>query len=125
MPSATTRQNNLLNTDDGQPNGNVIWAFDANHDDQLDTVLDTNGDGQIDTSDTEGGAAISGGVVDISKIRAVRIWLLVRTRYPVAGYTDTDTYVVGDQHLTQAELSGSGYKRILLTATVDCRNMWN
>jgi prepilin-type N-terminal cleavage/methylation domain-containing protein len=120
----------FLDTYNGQPDGDVIWAFDADGDGQLDTILDTNSDGLIDENDTEGGAAIAGGPVPYNAfwptyyhIKAVRIWLLVRTRHPVEGYTDTGTYVVGDQHLTQSELTGSNYKRMLLTATVDCRNM--
>lgn len=120
----------FLDTYNGQPDGIVIWAFDADNDGQLDTILDTNSDGLIDENDTEGGAAIAGGPVPFNSnsdpyyhIRAVRIWLLMRTRHPVAGYTDTETYVVGEQHMNQSELTGSGYKRSLLTATVDCRNM--
>jgi prepilin-type N-terminal cleavage/methylation domain-containing protein len=120
----------FLDTANGQPDGDVIWAFDADGDGSLDTILDTNNDGLIDETDAEGGAAIPGGPVAYNAssnpyypIKAVRIWLLVRTRHPVHGYTDTDTYVVGEQHLIQSELTGSNYKRMLLTATVDCRNM--
>jgi type IV pilus assembly protein PilW len=42
------------------PNDNVIWAMDTDDppDGLLDTVLDTNDDGLIDTNDTAGGAAL-------------------------------------------------------------------
>jgi type IV pilus assembly protein PilW len=66
-------------------NNNVIWAFDADADGFLDTILDTNDDGLIDTADAPGGAALAP-AIDINNIRAVRIWLLGRTRSPQLWY---------------------------------------
>jgi hypothetical protein len=78
--------------------GNIIWAVDSNlGDDKLDNLLDTNDDGIIDENDTEGGANMAG-QVDIDRIRAVRIWLLARTRQPIKGHTDNQTYAVGAKH---------------------------
>jgi type IV pilus assembly protein PilW len=105
-------------------NENIIWATDTNlGDNKLDTYLDTNDDGVIDENDTEGGAGMLGHV-DIDRIRAVRIWLLARTRQPIKGYTDNRTYVVGPTHRGPADGDWDPrYKRVLLTTTIYCRNM--
>jgi type IV pilus assembly protein PilW len=109
---------------DQSAGGNIIWAVDSNlGDDKLDTFLDTNDDGVIDASDTEGGANL-GTQVDVSAVRAVRIWLLARTRQPIMGNTDNQTYVVGSNHRGPADADWDPRrKRVLLTTTVYCRNM--
>jgi len=106
-------------------NNNVIWAFDADADGDLDTILDTNDDGRIDTADTPGGALFADQVpvmtpVSINNIRAVRIWLLGRTRSPVRGHQETRIYVVGDRRVNP---SGDSFQRRLLVETIHCRNM--
>jgi type IV pilus assembly protein PilW len=80
--------------------------------------LDTDENGVIDAGDVEGGQDLPH-QVDFDRIRMVKIWLLARTRKPVPGYKDNQTYVVGYQHIT----TGDNYRRCLLTATVQCRNM--
>ncbi len=105
--------------------GNIIWAFDANVDGTLDTVVDTNDDGQITTADAIGGtnfAALAPPLtpVSINSIKAVRVWLLGRTRSPVRDYRDNQTYVVGDRRVIPA---GDSYQRRLLVETIHCRNM--
>jgi type IV pilus assembly protein PilW len=109
---------------DQSAGGNIIWAVDSNlGDDKLDTFLDTNDDGVIDASDTEGGANLAG-QVDIDRTRAVRIWLLARTRQPIKGNTDNQTYAVGSNHRGPADSDWDPRrKRVLLTTTVYCRNM--
>jgi type IV pilus assembly protein PilW len=123
---------------DTSPGGHVIWAVDSDDDKFLDRILDTNDDGVIDGNDTPGGQDLIGmaweaGYVPISRIRAVRIWLLARTRVPLRNYTDTATYIVGDKHIDARDTNRDGvvntsdkqdnYKRRLLTATVKCRNL--
>jgi type IV pilus assembly protein PilW len=104
--------------------GNIIWAIDSNlGDDKLDRFLDTDDDGIIDENDTEGGANMAG-QVDIDRIRAVRIWLLARTRQPIKGHTDNQTYAVGANHRGPADGDWDPRrKRMMLTTTVYCRNM--
>ncbi len=103
--------------------GNVIWAMDADDDGWLDTVLDDNDDGLIDAADTPGGVALDPAFwptqVDINNIRAVRIWVLARSRIPIRGHSDNRTYVVGAARVTP----GDGFQRRLLVDTVNCRNM--
>jgi len=108
------------------PEGVVIWAYDSDPpgDDDLDSHLDTNMDGVIDASDAAGGGQLSDvpgapNNIHLDKIRAVRVWLLARTRYPIRGYVDNETYVVGRHHLTPA----NAYKHCLLEGMVFCRNM--
>jgi hypothetical protein len=91
--------------------GNVIWAYDDDGDRELDT-------------DAETGAAVAGQVVldgGRPTIRAVRIWLLARTRQPIRGEVDTQTYQAGDQVIDPA-MYDPAYRRTLQIATVYCRN---
>jgi type IV pilus assembly protein PilW len=123
---------------DTSPGGNVIWAFDSNGDRLLDRVLDTNDDGAITTGDTPGGQDLIGAgwetaYVPLTRIRAVRIWLLARSRVPLRNYADTAIYVVGDKHIDARDSNRDGvvdgsdkidkFKRRLLTATIHCRNL--
>jgi len=103
----------LVDTDAG---GNIIWAFDSNADGLLDKQLDSNTNGVIDENDTPINLTST---VPISRIRAVRIWILARTRAPLRDHQYTQTYVVGDKVLTPAD----DYERVLLTTTVNCRNL--
>ena len=66
---------------DLSPNGNVIWAIDSDNDNALDLNLDTNDDGEIDMSDNPAGTSI-GTNVAVGNIRAVKVWLLARTKPP-------------------------------------------
>ena len=114
---------------DTSPGGNVIWAIDTDDppDGLLDTVLDTNDDGVIDANDTPGGVALNpaslpdppGFPVEIENIRAVRIWMLARSRVPIRGFSDNSTYVVGAARVN----TGDNFQRRLLVDTVNCRNM--
>lgn len=103
--------------------GNVIWAMDADDDGFLDTVLDTDDDGDIDAADTPGGVALDPAFwpaqVDIANIRAVRIWVLARSRIPIRGHSDNRTYVVGAGRVNSTD----DFQRRLLVDTVNCRNM--
>jgi type IV pilus assembly protein PilW len=87
--------------------GEEIWAFDSPN---LATVgLDT---------DNATGAALTA-AVSFDKIRAVRIWILARTKNPLRGKAVTKNYVVGNKIVNVAD----NYQYRLLTATVKCRNM--
>jgi len=107
--------------------GNVIWAIDTDDNNELDTVLDTNEDGVIDINDTPGGVALNPASlpdpamapVEIDHIRAVRIWMLARSRAPIRGYSNNRTYVVGAARVN----TGDDFQRRLLVDTVNCRNM--
>jgi prepilin-type N-terminal cleavage/methylation domain-containing protein len=110
--------NGQLDTFDGTPNTPVIWAIRKNPSDtQLGNYLDTDENGVIDETDGVGGLGLPH-QIDFDKIKAVRIWLLGRTRQPVRGYRDHRTYKVGWQNIT----TNDNYRRLLLTATVACRN---
>lgn len=132
------------NDQDGQldrSGDNVLWAYDQDGNGGLDTVLDTNNDGRIsaaDDADKNGRIdAGDGGVlnpeVPLDRIRAVKIWLLARTRHPVRGYSNNHIYVVGDKIVQGADVNRDGtvdgkdntdhYKHQLLSTTVVCRNM--
>ena len=87
--------------------GEEIWAYDSP---DLATVgLDTN---------NATGAALSG-AVSLDRIRAVRIWILARTRNPLREAARTKNFVVGDKNINITD----SYQYRLLTATVKCRNL--
>ena len=92
----------LLDTDGA---GNVLWG------------IDSDGNNVLDTSVAGGGLPT---LVNMDRIRAVRIWLLGRTKGNVPKHRDIDTYVVGNQTLGPFN---DNFQRILLISTVKCRNM--
>ena len=96
----------------------LIWAVDTDDDNVLDTSLDTNQDGLIDDSDTVGGAPLPANV-DIDRIRAIKVWLLARTRSTVLGAKKSQAYRLGHRRITRHD----AYKRRVLTATIIFRNL--
>ena len=98
-----------LDTDDGTINGDIIWAYDSNP---------TDGNDQLDRN-LATGSVLTAGLVPLSNIRAVRIWILARTREPVRGHYDNRTYAVGDRTISSADR----HPRRLTRTTVYCRNM--
>jgi len=103
---------------DQDASGHIIWAIDTNNDGRLDTNLDTNSDGLINASDNPAGVALTT-PVNINTIRAVRIWMLARTSREARKFKNTNTYIVGNQHITVND----GYRRRLISAIIKCRNM--
>jgi type IV pilus assembly protein PilW len=110
---------------------NIVWAIDSDPTDttnQLDVKLDGNGDGIINASDdtnenleideNDAGTALAS-PVDLDRIRAVKIWLLVKTGNPDRNYTSANTYVVGNKIIEPSD----GNRRQLLATTIKCRNM--
>ena len=94
------------------------WTPD--NDEWLDTILDTNLDGEIDINDTPGGDALaSADRVHMDNIRMVQIWMLVRSPNKDKAYLDSETYVVGNKRL----VVNDNYRRRLLAASIMCRNM--
>ncbi len=110
---------------DQSAGGNIIWAFDSNPgDSKLDMILDDNDDGIIDINDTDGGVNLAGPQIDNDKIRAAKIWLLARTRQPIKGHSDNQTYAVGAAHMGPLVPGwDSSRRRVLLTTTVYGRNL--
>lgn len=110
------------------------YAFDDNVDNQLD-FTDTNSNGVQDVGEPTIWAYDNGGTgllntqvdgtllalpISFTKIRLVRIWLLGRTSSTLKKSLDNNTYNLGS-----INVSGNNdfYKRILLSTTVNCRNM--
>ena len=106
-------------------NGNIIWAVDTDGDGNWNN-LDANDDGVIAAADGPGVGANgiidgfdTGTSVNTDQIRAVRIWILSRADREDPDFRNTKTYVVGSQVITPND----GFRRRLLTTTVQCRNM--
>jgi type II secretory pathway pseudopilin PulG len=87
--------------------GEEIWAYDS-------ADLPAMG---LDTNNASGAPLTV--PVSFDRIRAVRIWILARTRNPLRGKATTNNYVVGDKIVNTTD----NYQYRLLTATVKCRNM--
>jgi len=108
----------VLDTDTGDPDGNVKWNYD-------------DGMGMLNT-DALTGAGVIGPPYAVPGteplIGAVRMWLLARTAQPIRSDSDTRTYQVGDQLWVPPGTAGDvtydpKYRRTLQTATVYCRNL--
>lgn len=109
----------------------VIWAIDTNNDGTLETMLDTNGDGDI--TRTDGPTASATGVVNeriaglaigspgtLADIRAVRIWFLAaEDAYEQGEHRDQFTYAVGRTIVTPQD----NRRRRLVETVVACKNM--
>lgn len=90
--------------------GTVIWAVNTDNVIGLDVNTDNNPDGDIDILDdgdnngvidsADGGL---GAQIPLADIRAVRIWILARSRQPIPKYTDGGTYVVGNKVLDMTD----------------------
>ncbi len=115
------------NDGDGQQDttggGNVIWAIDSDGDNDLDTILDTDDDGDIDTNDTVGGVTLTSVAlptnIGLNAIRAVRVWVLARTRNPLRETSRIRNYVVGNKVVA----ADDRFQPRLMTTTIKCRNM--
>jgi len=104
--------------DDGD--GELDW-FDDDGDTVFDPgeefwAYDSDGDGDLDL-DNAGGALAAD--VNFDNIRAVRVWILARTRNPLRGYSGPKNFIVGDKPINRND----NFKYRLLTHTVKCRNM--
>jgi type IV pilus assembly protein PilW len=99
--------------------GATIWAIDTNNppNGTLNLNLDTNHDGEVDARDNPAGQLLPK-PVSISRIRAVRVWILERSQHPDKDFINTNTYVVANQRITPND----NYRRRLITTTVRCRN---
>jgi len=87
--------------------GEEIWAYDSP--DRAAVGLDT---------DNATGAALPT-AISLNRIRAVRIWILARTRNQMRGPPMTKSYMVGDKPINVTD----NYQYRLLTSTVKCRNL--
>jgi len=106
---------------DSDGDGEVDFA-DSDGDSELDAgeeiwAYDSNGDGNLDWDNDTGFALAS--VVSIDEIRAVRVWILARTRHPLRGPSGPKSFIVGDKPI----IVNDNFKYRLLTTTVKCRNM--
>ncbi len=108
--------------------GHIIWAIP-----KAGTWynLDTNGDGTIDQNDLT--ASVTGGVNTIGgistglpiitqNIRAVRIWILVRSEHEDSSYRDQNVYVVGD-NIIKPTGTDIHYRHRLIYSIIKLRNM--
>jgi type IV pilus assembly protein PilW len=85
--------------------GEEYWAYDSDGDGNLDWDNDTN--------------ASLGFTVNFDRIRAVRVWILARTRNPLRDYSGLKNFTVGNKVIKPND----NFKYRLLTTTVKCRNM--
>ena len=95
------------------------FDFDGDGDGILEEywAYDSDGDGSLDW-DNDTGAGL-GFTVNFDRIKAVRIWILARTRHPLRDYSGPKNFIVGDKVINVND----NFKYRLLTTTVKCRNM--
>ena len=98
-------------------NEGIYWAVDSDGDNDLDLELDTNKDGEVNTAD--GTAALPADVA-IDRIRAMKVFILARTKGPDLSYTNNEVYRIGRRVVAGG---GDQFRRRLLVTTVRCRNL--
>ncbi|MCP4689100.1 MAG: hypothetical protein GY859_13685 [Desulfobacterales bacterium] len=105
----------------------VIWAIDANNDNLLDSSIDSNFDGVVGFGDRTEGLASVIGVTDVppDKIRAIKVWILLRSGMKLSTRQDpyTREYYVGNRRIQTGGSYSPYYERVLFTFTVHFRNM--
>jgi type IV pilus assembly protein PilW len=101
----------LLDTD----GPHIIWAIDKGG---IWFDLDTNDDGKIDSGDNVTIGEETGISVRLEDIRAVRIWLLIRSRKSEDSFTNTKTYVVGNQIIRPDSDTKNDHVRMRLVETI-------
>ncbi len=57
---------------------------------------------------------------DLSRLKAIKVWLLIRAEYADRNYTDTNTYTLGSVVLGPFN---DNYKRLLLSRIVEVKNL--
>lgn len=112
--------------------GAIIWAIHTDNLIGLDTNVDNVADGDVNAlDDTDGDGfidAVDGGLgaqIALTDIRAVRIWLLARSRVPYQGFSDNSRYVLGHKVLDMSAAANANRNRFrhrLLTGAVAMNN---
>jgi len=59
---------------------------------------------------------------DWEDVMSARLWLLIRAECPETGYTNDNSYAMGNESYTPADTAGRGYRRKLYTTTIHLRN---
>lgn len=101
---------------DVSDDGHVRWAVDSDGDGMLDTEFEA---GEYGSIKTEGSADMKSRV-GIGKIRAVKVWLLVRSQHPLKGSAKEASFDIGGKEYVP---DYNEYKHELFTTTIRCRNM--
>ncbi len=82
---------------------------------QVQYGLDTNGDATVDSYVN---APAASNTTSWGQVIAARIWILVRAECPETGFTNSNTYSIGNVDYTPND----GYRRQLFTSTISLRN---
>lgn len=99
------------------PNSNYWYNLDINDDGLVNQLDDTNHDNIINIANT-------GIPVLYNNIRAIKIWILVRSEHPDNSFIDNNSYVVGKYIITPKNSNtDKHYRHWLLNITVKLRNM--
>ena len=59
---------------------------------------------------------------DWEDVMSARLWLLMRAECPETGYTNDNTYAMGNESYIPADTADRGYRRKLYTTTIQLRN---
>ncbi|MBT8143820.1 MAG: PilW family protein, partial [Gammaproteobacteria bacterium] len=84
---------------------------------QVQFGIDSDGNGTVDRYVNPDNAALNAGPV----VRAVRVWLRMRSESPEIGFTDTRTYTYADREYTPAA-DEADFRRLLVSRTIFLRN---
>jgi type IV pilus assembly protein PilW len=104
----------------------VMYAYDSDDDGELDTLAEADaiamngGDTDFTNKGNTVPANISASDVPLDSIRAVRIWVVARSRRAITGYEDNRTYALPGNTIAGG---GDAFMRRSMISTIKCRNM--
>ena len=97
-----------------QAGNEVIWSVDSNDNGELNArLVDSDGDGKLDNFVHDVG-------VSVDKIRAVKVWLLARSRHPAGRSSGNRSFWVGGVKYRPND----GHAYMLFSTAFRCRNMF-
>lgn len=112
--------------------GPVIWAINTDNLQGLDVNVDNVPDGDVnvlDDGDNDGDIdTVDGGLgtqIDLNDIRAVRIWILARSRQIFPDYTDSGIYTLGHKVIDMSDpvnANRNNFRHRLLVGAVAMNN---
>jgi type IV pilus assembly protein PilW len=121
-----------LDRNNNDANATVVWGINTDNIVGLDTNADNIPDGNIDENDDGDGDGdidnADGGLgaqIPLEDIRAVRIWLLARSRTAYPDYQDTQTYVLGHKVINMQDAANANrrnFRHKMLVSAVALNN---
>jgi len=116
----------------GHPRSLRVTKKKSDCDNDNDYLISSHGvghvNGGVDGFQTEyvmddGTTASTVAPADIVRVRAIKIWILLRADFPAKDYEDRSSYTLGETKQSTVGPFNDRYRRLLLTRTVEVKNV--